>query len=258
MGTVENPPVFIQIPTMAGTGSEMNVGGVVTDWENIHEKNSFGVPDLLAKVVIVDPELTLTVPKRQIAAGGLDILTHLAEFYLTAPENMFINDGLKETMMKAVIKYLPVALEKPNDMEARIQLSWASTVAMSGLARIGDNVGTMSCHGMEEAMSGRFDICHGEGLAAIFPTWMRNIQPIRKERNLMFAYNVFGRTDVDGTKALEDWLGTIKMKLKLRDLGFNLAYADQVGEIALKQGRVRNNPVPLTPKEVGDIYRAAY
>jgi alcohol dehydrogenase class IV len=74
----------------------------------------------------------------------------------------------------------------------------------------------------------------------------------------MFAYNVFGRTDVDGTKALEDWLGTIKMKLKLRDLGFNLAYADQVGEIALRQGRVRNNPVPLTTKEVGDIYRAAY
>jgi alcohol dehydrogenase class IV len=258
MGTVENPSVFIQIPTMAGTGSEMNVGGVVTDWENSHEKNSFGVPDLLAKVVIVDPELTLTVPKRQIAAGGLDILTHLAEFYLTAPENMFINDGLKETMMKAVVKYLPIALEKPNDMEARIQLSWASTVAMSGLARIGDNVGTMSCHGMEEAMSGRFDICHGEGLAAIFPTWMHNIQPVRQERNLMFAYNVFGRTDVDGTKALEDWLGTIKMKLKLRDLGFNLAYADQVGEIALRQGRVRNNPVPLTTKEVGDIYRAAY
>jgi len=70
-----------------------------------------------------------------------------------------------------------------------------------GLARIGDHYGTMACHGMEEAMSGRFDICHGEGLAAIFPAWMKNIQPVRKERNLMFARNVFGRTDVDGTRA---------------------------------------------------------
>lgn len=255
---VGTAPLIIQIPTMAGTGSEMNLAGVVTDWEKTHEKTSIGTPDLLARVVIVDPELTLTVPKRQIAAGGLDILTHLAEFYLSAPENMFVNDGVKETMMKAVVKYLPIALEKPNDMEARVQLSWASTVAMSALARIGDNVGNMSCHGMEEAMSGRFDICHGEGLAAIFPYWMKNIQPARKERNLMFARNVFGRTDVDGTKAFEDWQAGIKMNLRLRNLGFELALADEVGAMALRQPRTAANPVPLTPKDVGDIYRAAY
>jgi alcohol dehydrogenase class IV len=257
-GTVENLPVYIQIPTMAGTGSEMNVAGVITEWEKTHEKTSIGIPDMLAKCVIVDPELTLTVPKRQVAAGGLDILTHLAEFYLTAPENMFVNDGLKETMMKAVVKYLPIALEHPENMEARVQLSWASTVAMSALARIGDNLGNMSCHGMEEAMSGRFDICHGEGLAAIFGAWMRNIEPARRERNLMFARNVFGRTDVNGTQAFEDWLGTIGMKMQLRHLGFEINMADEVGAMALKQPRTRNNPVALTPKDVGDIYRASY
>ena len=116
---VKNAPVFIQIPTMAGTGSEMNAGGVITDWENTHEKTSVGNPALLAKVVIVDPELTLTVPKRQTAAGGLDILTHLAEFYLTEPEPLPINDGFKETLMKVVVKYLPIVLKKPDDIEAR-------------------------------------------------------------------------------------------------------------------------------------------
>ena len=257
-GPAENAPAFIQVPTMAGTGSEMNVGAVVTDWENTHEKTSIGTPELLPRAVIVDPELTLTVSRRQIAAGGFDILTHLAEFYLTAPENSFVNDGVKETMMKAVVKYLPIALDKPNDMEARVQLSWASTVAMSALARIGDNYGTMACHGMEEAMSGRFDICHGEGLAAIFAAWMRNIEPVRKSRNMMFARNVFGRTDVDGTKAFEDWRDSVGMKLKLRNLGFDLSYADTVGAIALRQPRTKNNPAPLTPKDIGDIYRACY
>ena len=106
----------------------------------------------------------------------------------------------------------------------------------------------MACHGMEEAMSGRFDIVHGEGLAAIFPSWIRNIEPARKERNRMFARNVFGRTDVDGATACEDWLQSIGMKLRLRDLGFDLAYADEVGAIALKQPRTKNNPVPLTLK----------
>jgi alcohol dehydrogenase YqhD (iron-dependent ADH family) len=185
-------------------------------------------------------------------------LTHLAEFYLTAQENSFINDGLKETMMKAVVKYLPIALAKPDNMEARVQLSWASTVAMSGLARVGDNLGTMACHGIEEAMSGRFDVCHGEGLAAIFAAWIRNIEPARKERNLMFARNVFGRTDVDGAKAFEDWRDSVGMSLKLRNLGFDLAYAEEVGAVALKQQRTQINPTPLTPKTIADLYRACY
>ena len=255
---LENAPVMVQIPTMAGTGSEMNAGGVITDWEHTHEKTSVGNPMVLAKIVIVDPELTLTLPKRQTAAGGLDILTHLAEYYLTEPENLLINDSFKEILMKVVVKYLPIVLKKPDDIEGRTQLSWASTCAMSGLARIGGTQGVMGCHGMEEAMSGRFDIVHGEGLAAIFPSWMRMVEPARKERNRMFAKNVFGRTDVDGATACEDWLTTIGMKLRLRDLGFDLAYADEVGAIALLQPRTQNNPVPMTPKVVGDIYRAAY
>jgi hypothetical protein len=255
---VNNAPVYIQIPTMAGTGSEMNPSAVITDWEHTHEKTSVGSSSLSAKVVIVDPELTLTVPKRQTAAGGLDILTHLAENYVTEPASLPINDGFKETLMKAVVKNLPIVLQKSDDIEARTELSWASTCAMSSFAKIGGTQGTMACHGIEEAMSGRFDIVHGEGLAAIFPSWLRNIEPARKERNRMFARNVFGRTDVDGATACEDWLQSVGMKLRLRDLGFDISLADEVGAVALRQPRTKNNPVPLTPKDVGDIYRAAY
>jgi alcohol dehydrogenase class IV len=255
---VENAPVIMQIPTLAGTGSEMNLGAVVTDWEKTHEKTGLGNPSLMAKVVITDPELTLTVPKRQTAAGGIDILTHLAEPYLTEPENLPLNDGLKELLMRIVVKYLPIALKYPGDIDARTQLSWASTCAMCRLNEIGGTQGGMPCHGIEEAMSGRFDIVHGEGLAAIFPSWMRNIEPAKNERNKMFARNVLGRTDVDGASACEDWLASIGMKLHLRDLGVDIAFADEVGAIALRQTRTKNNPVPLTAKDVGDIYRAAY
>jgi alcohol dehydrogenase class IV len=74
----------------------------------------------------------------------------------------------------------------------------------------------------------------------------------------MFARNVFGRTDVDGATACEDWLQSVGMKLRLRDLGFDISLADEVGAVALRQPRTKNNPVPLTPKDVGDIYRAAF
>ena len=74
-------PSIIQVPTMAGTGSEANVGAVITNWET-HEKVAVGNPSLFAKVAIVDPEVTLTVPKKQTAAGGIDIFSHLVEYYL--------------------------------------------------------------------------------------------------------------------------------------------------------------------------------
>jgi len=61
-----------------------------------------------------------------------------------------------------------------------------------------------------------------------------------------------------GPELFEDWQKSIGMDLKLRNLGFDLAYADEVGAIALHQPRTKNNPVPLTPKDIGDIYRASY
>jgi len=92
----ENPPLFIQIPTMAGTGSEMNVAGGHYRLGKDPRKNRHRCPRPACPRSHCRPRLTLTLPKRQVAAGGFDILTHLAEFYLTAQENSFINDGLKK------------------------------------------------------------------------------------------------------------------------------------------------------------------
>jgi len=250
-------PSFIQIPTLAGTGSELNGGAVVTNWET-REKSGFGSPSLVAKTTIIDPELTLTLPRRQTAAGGVDILTHIAEFYLTQEEPLPVNDGWREHLMRIVVKYLPIVLEKEDDLDARTQLSWAATIGLSPLIMIGGTQGAMSCHPMEESISGQFDIIHGEGLAAIYPAWMRHILPVRRERNEMFARNVFGREDGDGTAALEDWLDSIGLKFRLRDLGFDMKYAERIAEMALKQPRTHGHPLPINVKEIVSIFQNAY
>ena len=249
-------PPLIQVPTMAGTGSELNAIGVITNWET-HEKRGVINPELAARVAIVDPALTVTVPKKQTAAGGVDIFSHLVENYLMPEEPLPTNDAFREAVIKNVIKYLPRALAQSDDVEARTELSWASTIAMSQLARIGGTAGAMTCHGMEHAISGYYDVTHGDGLAALLPTWMRHLLPVRKDRLDMLGKNIFGKTD--GIEATEEWLESVGMRFRLRDFGFELDRVEEIADNALRTfAPIVMHPRPLDVAAVAQIYRSAY
>ena len=84
--------------------------------------------------------------------------------------------------MKMVVKYLPRVIAHLDDLEARTELSWASTIATSQFAQLGGGGGVGTCHGIEHALSGYRDITHGDGLAALFPAWMRSFYQVRKDR----------------------------------------------------------------------------
>jgi alcohol dehydrogenase YqhD (iron-dependent ADH family) len=249
-------PSIIQVPTMAGTGSEVNAGAVITNWET-HQKTSIANPCMWAKVAIIDPEVTITVPRRQTAAGGVDIFSHLVENYLMPEKSLPVNDAIREAVMRVVVKYLPRVLNQPDDIEARTQLSWASTIAMSQLARLGGTVGSMTCHGIEHAVSGYYDITHGEGLAALLPAWMKHILPVRKERLDLLGKNVFGKAD--GVLATEEWLEEVGMRLSLRNLGCELEAADEIAKIAVNTSpRFRLHPRKLDSEAVAQIYRNSF
>jgi alcohol dehydrogenase class IV len=135
---------LIQVPTLAGTGSELNQIGVFTDWQT-HEKRVIIDNNLWAKVAIIDPQLTVTVPKKLTASGGVDALSHILECYLMPASRLPMNDAIREAVMKVIVKILPRVLEHPEDIEARTQLSWASTIASSQLSRLGGSAGSMTC-----------------------------------------------------------------------------------------------------------------
>jgi len=247
---------IIQVPTIAGTGSEVNAGAVITNWET-HQKTSIPNRCMWAKSAIIDPELTLTVPSRLTASGGVDIFSHLVENYLMPEEPLPVNDAIREALMKMVVKYLPVVIAKLDDIEARTQLSWTSTIAMSQIIRLGGTVGSMTCHGIEHAISGYYDITHGEGLAALLPAWMKHIAPVRKKRLDLLAKNVFGKTD--GIKATEEWLERVGMKLRLHDLGCELEKAENIADITVKTFRnLRLHPRTLDAKAIAQIYRDSF
>jgi len=250
-------PLLIQVPTMAGTGSEINAGMVITNWDT-HVKTGMGHRSLWAKLAIVDPEVTLTVPEKQTKAGAADIFSHVVERYVTDDRPSPMTDGIRETVMKMVVEYLPKALTRLDDIEARTQLSVASTTAMSSFVTWGDGGGVMSCHSVEHALSGYYDVTHGEGLAALLPAWMKFYSPEMKERFDLLGQNVFGKKD--GIQATEEWLQTVGIRLRLRDLGCELERADEIAELAIQStpGIDSRGPKTLDAAAIAQIYRDSF
>lgn len=159
----QKPLPVIAITTTAGTGSEVDQWGVVSN-EDTHEKIGFGGYDSLFPVLaIVDPELMTTVPPKFTAYQGFDALFHSVECYISAPANL-MGDMYALTAIKNVAEYLPRAVKNGNDIEAREHVAFANTLS-------GAVMTISACtseHSMEHAMSAYHPtLPHGAGLIMI-------------------------------------------------------------------------------------------
>lgn len=249
-------PKLIAVPTVAASGSEANCGAVITNWET-HDKCVLSDSCAYPAVSIVDPELTLTLPLKPTAQGGVDIFCHLAEPYITAGNPQPLTDGILETSMKMVVDYLPQALKKLDDLQARAQLSWASTVACSAFAGLGGGDGVLTMHAIEHPLSGLYDMAHGDGLAALLPAWLRSLADVRQERLDKLGRNIFGRND--GVEAVEGWLATVGMSLRLRDLGVEKEKLGELAQNALDTAPwLAAHPKKMDVASISAIYEEAW
>ncbi|MDI6815105.1 MAG: iron-containing alcohol dehydrogenase [Dehalococcoidales bacterium] len=249
-------PSLVLVPTVAASGSEANNGAVITNWET-HEKRVLISPYLFAKVSIVDPELTLTLPEKPTRQGGVDIFCHLVEYYLTTKRPSPLTEGIMETSMRLVVESLPQVLTRLDDIEARTRLSWVSTIACSQLVRLGDGAGALTLHGIEHPLSGYYDIAHGDGLAALLPAWMRYTLPVKQERFYSLGRNVFG--EVDGKMATEKWLEKVGMKLRLRNLGIEPERIEEMANCAVRTAPwLKDHPRLLDAAATAQIYHDSY
>jgi alcohol dehydrogenase YqhD (iron-dependent ADH family) len=155
--------------------------------------------------------------------------------------------------MKIVIEYLPRAIAHPDDLKVRTELSWASTVAMSKIARLGGSGGSMTCHAIEHALSGYYDITHGEGLAALLPVWMNHYHKVNNTRFASLGKNVFG--EKDGLKATKQFLDHIGMRLRLGDLGCKTEDAQIITNFVFKSSPPN---LALDGNTIGKIYRDSF
>ena len=220
-------PIML-IPTLAATASEGNRGGVITNWET-NQKAPLFSDYMYPKVSIVDPELTVTVGRQTTIDGAMDIMSHVLESYFTGPENTPLQDRFAEGIIRTVMENLEIVLEKPDDIAARSNLSWCSTMALLGPVNLG-RPGAFPLHFIEHVISGHYDIAHGRGLAILLPGLMRSTYWQRPEKYIALLKNVFFEEPKDMSEAekavifiekFEAWMQKVGMYCKLSDVGIN-------------------------------------
>lgn len=211
------------IVTASGTGAEMNNGAVITNEE---KKIKTGVWGAFADFAVLDPAYTLSLPMKQVISGAFDTLSHCMETYFGTPRNNNLSDGINEAVMKSTIRNIRVLMEKPEDMEARSELMWASAMAENGILKIG-KVTDFQAHQIEHQLGAYTDCNHGCGLAVIHPVLYRHIYMDAVERFAHFAKEVWnidstGRTEDEtalaGIDALGKFIKEIGLPASLREM----------------------------------------
>lgn len=234
--------------TMAGTGSELDMGGVITVGAD-HKKKVIMHPLLNPKFSILDPEYTYTVPEYHSMAGVADILCHLMEQYFTPDVAANVQDRMNEGVMKAVLEDAPKLLANPQDYDARANIMWASSMALAGFQFVLGKPGfPFPLHGMGHELSSQYDMTHGVTLALLTPAWMHHTMrnaPQHLPVFARFARNVMGICEKDdaaaaeaGIKALEGFYATIKMPANLREAGVKEEDLEVMAEKAVENGKL--------------------
>jgi len=249
---------LLLVCTMAATGSEFNNGAVVTNWET-HEKRFIAAPAYYPSTSIVDPALTLSMPVKQLAKGGVDIFLHVMENYVTHLEGAPLADGIREAIMKVVVEWLPPSVKDPSNLAARTNLSWASTLACSQTITLGGGLGFRPIHLIEHPVSGYFDASHGDGLSALLPAWLRQSMGVRGERIARLGKNVFG-VQKDPVKAVEKWLDSVGMLISLKQIGVTEDKIEVMAQAALdtSRGLLAKDPIHNSVESIAGLYRAAF
>ncbi|MGE4542572.1 MAG: iron-containing alcohol dehydrogenase [Pedobacter sp.] len=255
------------ILTMAGTGSEMDMGGVITVGED-HKKKVVLHPLLNPKFSILDPEYTYTVPEYHSMAGVADILCHLMEQYFTTDAGAKVQDRMNEGVMKAVLEVAPKILADPEDYDARANIMWASSMALAGFQLLLGKPGSpFPLHGMGHELSSMYDMTHGITLALLTPAWMRHTMSAAPEQLPLFARfarNVFDIREEDdaaaaeeGVKQLQAFYSVIKMPANLREAGVKEQDLEVIAGKAVENGNL-GILSPIGKDEVLQILRAAF
>lgn len=260
--SLTNPGLpIVTITTTAGTGSEVNCWGVISNMET-HEKIGFGDPILNPVLAIVDPELMKTVPAKYTAYQGFDALFHNTEVMMSNGVNI-LSETVALSAIENICKYLPRAVENGNDLEAREHIAYGST--MAGIAM--QLTSTTAQHSMEHAMSAyHHNLPHGAGLIMISKAFAEFfIEKHACDGQFIKMARVMGIPNADKPEDFITALVSLQEKcgvrdLKMSDYGFMPDEADTLARNALETmgGLFLANPCEMTQEECAGIFEKSY
>ena len=243
-------PVHAALPlatvlTLPATGSEMNSGAVITRQET-EEKLAFRSRHVFPKFSVLDPTVTFSLPKHQIANGVVDAFVHVMEQYYTTTQDVEIQDRFSEGILKTLIALGPqmIAAEQP-DYQTRANFMWAATMALNGLIACGVTE-DWSTHHIGHELTAFHGLDHAVTLAIVLPGVMKATKMLRHDKLLQYAQRVWdldisqpGAADQAIAKT-EQFFNDMGIKTRLSDYGIGIDTIDRIekrfrdrGEFAL-------------------------
>lgn len=215
------------ILTIAAAGSETSWASVITNengWYKIGYQN-----DILRPVfAIMNPELLYTLPPYQMACGNVDMIMHVLERFFNPNAEDDLTDSMAAALIRNVMKNARIVKEDPKNYNANFEIMWAGSLAHNGLFDGGNGRGDWGTHHIEMEVSGLFDVAHGAGLAAIWPSWARYVLHKDTARFAKLARLVFDVQEendeaaaLEGIVQMEAFFKEIDMPISLTELGIH-------------------------------------
>lgn len=245
--------------TMVGTGSEMNGGSVITNYEKKLKIGHVFGDNVFPKFSVLNPEYTFTLPKYQMVAGFYDIMSHILEQYFSGTDDN-TSDYIMEGLMKSLIHSSLIAVENPKDYEARSNIMWTATWALNTLVAMGKTT-DWEVHMLGQAVGAHTNATHGMTLAAVSTAYYNFIMPYGLAKFKRFAVNVWnvnpeGKSDEEtakeGIEEMRKWMKKLGLVMTLSELGVK---EDMIEGIADSTLVMEGGYKILTREEISDILK---
>lgn len=242
--------------TIPAAGSEQSIRMVIN-----HNGLKLGTASEKIRPIIsvVNPELFFTLPQNQIAAGVVDMISHIFERYFTNTEHVDFVSGQAEAAICTAIEMGPKLIENPKDYDAWCQVAMVGSWAHNGFYGLGQ-VEDWACHAMEHELSA-YDptITHGAGLAVLTPSWLRHVADVNPCRMKRFARNIFGAETIEeGIEKLEAFYREMKMPSKLSEFGLTQEALKACAQSACARTGTIGQFKKLTSEDVLTIYERVF
>lgn len=245
--------------TMAGTGSEMNGGSVITNPEQKLKIGKVFGEEVMPKFAILNPRYTFSVPRNQMVAGIYDVMSHIMEQYFSGTDDN-TSDYLAEGLMRSLITASRTAIANPEDYEARSNIMWAATWALNTLIGKGKSQDWM-VHMIGQAIGAYTDATHGMTLSGVSVAYYKHIMDAGLHKFARFARSVWeipadGRSDRElaeaGIEALGAWIKEIGAASEITSLGVTQDMLDGIADATfIMPGSYKR----LSHDEIVDILR---
>lgn len=247
--------------TMVGTGSEMNGGSVITNHTSKLKIGHVFGDNVFPKFSILNPLYTYTLPKYQMTAGFFDIMSHILEQYFSGTDDN-TSDYIMEGLLKSLIHSSEIAVQEPENYEARSNIMWTATWALNTLVAMGKTTDWM-VHMIGQSIGAYTDATHGMTLSAVSMAYYRYIMPYGLEKFKRYAINVWnvnpvGKTDMEiaaeGLDCMEAYMKRIGLVMHIGALGVT---DDMLEGIAKGSFIMEGGYKVLTQEEIVQILKAS-